>query len=105
MPKLVRDRIPELFPDNAYRVLDEAEYESALRDKLTEEAQEYLTDRTPEELADVLEVLHALATLHDLTPQELEELRSRKAAERGGFVERVWLDVRGEEADQATQVE
>jgi predicted house-cleaning noncanonical NTP pyrophosphatase (MazG superfamily) len=92
MPKLVRDRIPELFPAYSYRVLDEAEYAPALRNKLTEEAQEYLTDRTPEELADVLEVLHALAALHGLTPDGLEGLRAHKAAKRGGFAERVWLE-------------
>ena len=92
MPKLVRDRIPELFPTYTYRVLDEAEYGSALRNKLAEEVQEYLTDRTSEELADVLEVLQALAALHGLTPQELEEVRTRKAAERGGLAGRVWLE-------------
>lgn len=91
MPKLVRDRIPELFPTNTYRTLKAAEYADALRDKLTEETREYLTDQTEEELADVLEVLHALAALHGLTPQELEALRARKAAQRGGLAERVWL--------------
>ncbi|GAA5531916.1 nucleoside triphosphate pyrophosphohydrolase [Deinococcus aluminii] len=92
MPKLVRDRIPELFPAYTYRVLDKAEYRPALLAKLEEEVQEYLTDRTPEELADVLEVLHALAALHGLTPEGLEALRARKAAERGGLAGRVWLE-------------
>lgn len=93
MSKLVRDRIPELFPASAYRVLDDVEYESALWAKLAEEVREYVTDRTPEELADVLEVLHTLAALHGLTPQNLEELRARKAAERGKFEGRVWLEM------------
>lgn len=92
MPKLVRDRIPELFPENRYRTLSAANYADALRDKLAEEMQEYLTDRTPEELADVLEVLHALAALHGLTPEELEALRAHKAAERGGFARRMWWE-------------
>ncbi|GAA5514853.1 hypothetical protein Dcar01_03616 [Deinococcus carri] len=92
MPKLVRDRIPELFPESRYRTLTTPEYAGALRAKLEEEAREYLTDRTPEELADVLEVLHALAALHGLTPAELEALRVRKAAERGGFERRLWLE-------------
>lgn len=91
--KLVRDRIPERFPASRSRVLAEAEYEAALRAKLTEEVGEYLTDGTPEELADVLEVLHALAARHGLTPEELERLRAQKAAERGGFAGRVWLDL------------
>lgn len=100
MPKLVRDRIPDLFPANTYRVLDQGEYESALRNKLTEEVQEYLTNRTPEELADVLEVLHALAALHGMTSDGLETLRARKAAERGGFAGRVWVEVGSEEASE-----
>lgn len=92
MPKLVRDRIPEVFPGSRYRVLEAAEYGGALRAKLEEEVREYLTDGTPEELADVLEVLRALAALHGLTPEELEAVRARKEAERGGFAGRVWLE-------------
>ncbi|WP_199776984.1 nucleoside triphosphate pyrophosphohydrolase [Deinococcus sp. NW-56] len=91
--KLVRDRIPEHFPASRYRVLDESEYEVALRAKLTEEVGEYLADGTPEELADVLEVLHALAARHGLTLEDLERLRAQKAAERGGFAGRVWLEM------------
>ncbi|MCP2015542.1 putative house-cleaning noncanonical NTP pyrophosphatase (MazG superfamily) [Deinococcus sp. HSC-46F16] len=95
--KLVRDRIPERFPASRYRVLDEAEFGAALRAKLTEEVGEYLADGTPEELADVLEVLHALAARHGLTPGDLERLRVQKAAERGAFVGRVWLELPGSE--------
>lgn len=91
--KLVRDGIPRLSPTSTYRVLDAAEYGEALRAKLTEEVGEYLADGTPEELADVLEVLHALAARHGLTPEELEALRAQKAAERGAFVGRVWLEM------------
>ncbi|SMB91537.1 nucleoside triphosphate pyrophosphohydrolase [Deinococcus hopiensis] len=90
--KLVRDRIPERFPGGTYRKLDEAEYAAALLDKLTEEVEEYRADRTAEELADVLEVLHALAAFHGLMPGTLETLRAKKAAERGGFEERVWME-------------
>ena len=91
--KLVRDGIPHLFPTSTYRVLDAAEYGAALRAKLTEEVGEYLADGTPEELADVLEVLHTLAARHGLTPEDLERLRAQKAAERGGFAGRVWLEM------------
>ena len=83
--KLVRDRIPELFGG---RVLEERSgeaYAAALRAKLQEEVGEYLEASDPEELADVLEVLHALAALHGLSPAELEARRASKAAERGGF--------------------
>ena len=91
--KLVRDGIPRLFPTSTSRVLDAADCGEALRAKLTEEVGEYLADGTPEELADVLEVLHALAARHGLTPGDLERLRAQKAAERGGFAGRVWLEM------------
>jgi predicted house-cleaning noncanonical NTP pyrophosphatase (MazG superfamily) len=66
--KLVRDRIPEIIGsrgDRAVtRVLDEAGYQNVLLTKLVEEAQEASGARAeelPAELADVLEVLQALA--------------------------------------------
>ncbi|GAA1548983.1 nucleoside triphosphate pyrophosphohydrolase [Actinomadura kijaniata] len=95
--KLVRDRIPEIIrasgatPDA--RVAAEDEYATLLRAKLHEEVAEYTAENDPAELADILEVLHALAALHDLTPEELEALRAAKASERGGFQARVVLQV------------
>ncbi|GGK90930.1 nucleoside triphosphate pyrophosphohydrolase [Deinococcus radiotolerans] len=87
--KLVRDRIPELF-GGQIRTLTEGEYRAALRAKLEEEVAEYLNAGEAEELADVLEVLRALAALHGLSPEELEALRRAKADARGGFAGRVW---------------
>lgn len=89
MGKLVRDRIPELFGGQTH-LLTEGEYRAALRAKLEEEVAEYLDSGEPEELADVLEVLRALATLHGLTPGDLEVLRRAKADARGGFAGRIW---------------
>ncbi|ALW89075.1 nucleoside triphosphate pyrophosphohydrolase [Deinococcus actinosclerus] len=89
MGKLVRDRIPDLFSGQT-RTLTEGEYCAALRAKLEEEVAEYLDSGDAEELADVLEVLRALAALHGLSPEELEALRRAKADARGGFAGRVW---------------
>lgn len=44
-----------------------------------------------EELADMLEVIRALAVIHGATWEELEALREKKAEARGGFQERVYL--------------
>jgi 8-oxo-dGTP pyrophosphatase MutT (NUDIX family)/predicted house-cleaning noncanonical NTP pyrophosphatase (MazG superfamily) len=85
--KLVRDRIPELFPEHDYRLAAEDEWPDLLRAKLGEETREYLTSGAPEELADILEVLYALARRHDLDPAGLERLRQAKAAERGALAE------------------
>jgi predicted house-cleaning noncanonical NTP pyrophosphatase (MazG superfamily) len=94
--KLVRDRIPEIIRRDGsvanIRVLDDEAYLQALRTKLQEEVQEYLKDPNLEELADISEILHALAATHGHTPEELESLRARKSAERGGFSERIFLE-------------
>ncbi|GGR00921.1 nucleoside triphosphate pyrophosphohydrolase [Deinococcus ruber] len=90
MAKLVRDRIPELFGGRVLAELSGEAYAQALRAKLQEEVGEFLQSSEPEELADVLEVLHALAALQGLTPAALEQLRATKAAARGGFGRGLW---------------
>jgi len=95
--KLVRDRIPEIIrrsgAEPMVRTADAREYRGLLLNKLVEEATECRDSATPEdlaeELADVLEVISALAGSHGLDRERLEELRAAKAAERGGFTERV----------------
>jgi predicted house-cleaning noncanonical NTP pyrophosphatase (MazG superfamily) len=66
-----------------------------LRAKLLEEARE--TQAAPEgqllsELADVLEVLRALAAAHDMSWDDIVSEAGRKRAERGGFDERILLE-------------
>ncbi|QXJ27010.1 nucleoside triphosphate pyrophosphohydrolase [Actinomadura graeca] len=93
--KLVRDRIPQVIEESGrraeFRVAGLDEYRSRLRAKLYEEAGEYVASGDPEELADVLEVVHALAAVHRLTPDGLEARRADKAQRRGGFSERIVL--------------
>ncbi|MEV6235185.1 nucleoside triphosphate pyrophosphohydrolase [Lentzea sp. NPDC051838] len=95
MPKLVRDRIPEIIRANGEEpvteIADAERYHELLRDKLSEEVAEFLESGEVEELADVLEVLHALARAAGVTPSELERIRAKKAAERGGFAGRIVL--------------
>ena len=45
-----------------------------------------------EELADMLEVMYAIAEARGYSVAELEAIRKKKAAERGGFRDRVYLD-------------
>ena len=94
--KLVRDRIPQINrEDGAEPVTYTAgrqEYRDRLRDKLGEEVAEFLEAddaKAPEELADVLEVVHALATDLGVDPRQLEKIREVKASERGGFADRI----------------
>jgi predicted house-cleaning noncanonical NTP pyrophosphatase (MazG superfamily) len=92
--KLVRDKIPQIIRAKGLEpviyVADPDEYATRLRDKLTEEVAEFLaSDSDPEELADVLEVVYALAALTGTDQEQLEKLRASKADERGGFADRI----------------
>ncbi|WP_049969913.1 nucleoside triphosphate pyrophosphohydrolase [Haladaptatus cibarius] len=94
--KLVRDRIPEIIEENGdtpkTHVVDNDEYERRLDEKLDEEVAEFHESGDPEELADVLEVVYALADCVDVSPDELERLRAEKADERGGFSNGIVLE-------------
>jgi len=92
--KLVRDKIPEIIRAQgetpSTRVADGVEYRELLLAKLSEEVGEFLdSDCDPLELADVLEVVMALADGLGIGQQELERLRAEKAAQRGGFSQRI----------------
>lgn len=97
--KLVRDNIPSIIEANGQRyrsrILNDTEYREQLRLKLHEELQEYLDADEHEEalleLADLLEVIRALSTVHGSDVERLEQLRAVKAAERGGFQNRIFL--------------
>ena len=93
--KLVRDRIPEIIESSGKtcttEVLDDEEYIRFLDAKLDEELAEYHKDQNLEELADLLEVIHAAAIARGYTPEELERVREEKAAEHGGFEKRILL--------------
>ncbi len=97
--KLVRDHIPGIIAaagrQPVTRILDQAGYQAALRTKLVEEAreaQEAPDGQLPSELADVLEVLRALAAAYDISWGDVVSEAERKRAERGGFGDRVFLE-------------
>lgn len=94
--KLVRDRIPQIIREDGAEpvtyIAGSEEYRNRLRDKLGEEVAEFLAAddaRAPEELADVLEVVHALAADLGVDAGRLEKIRQDKARERGGFADRI----------------
>jgi predicted house-cleaning noncanonical NTP pyrophosphatase (MazG superfamily) len=97
--KLVRDRIPEIIEKEGktYKtvILDDDQFRSEPQKKLKEEVQEYLHTQNDqeavEELADALEVIHALAETHGVSIEEVEHVRKTKAKERGGFKEKIFL--------------
>jgi predicted house-cleaning noncanonical NTP pyrophosphatase (MazG superfamily) len=97
--KLVRDRIPEIIESTgknfSTRVLNNEEYITELKNKSFEELQEYVqttnNEDSIEELADLLEIIHALAEYHGSSIEMVEEIRKVKAEKRGGFKEKIFL--------------
>lgn len=94
--KLVRDKIPEIIEKSGKNfvthILSEEDYIAALETKLNEEVEEYQRDKNLEEIADILEVLMALCVAKGYTLNELESMREKKAQERGGFKEKIFLE-------------
>lgn len=96
--KLIRDRLPQMMRDQGLEVfehqLDHGEFTAALKEKLIEEALEVRDAATSAELtaelADVMEVVHALVAASGLTLDEVEAQRLAKRAARGGFDQRIF---------------
>lgn len=93
--KVVRDKIPESIAAKGELVtqikIKGEELVEALKAKLIEEAIEVMdaksTGETIEELADVLEVVHALSRHLKISMKQIEEARKNKRHDRGGFDE------------------
>lgn len=93
--KLVRDKIPEIIEAQGeranIRILEEPEYRLCLEQKLDEEVREYHEGKNLEELADILEVVFALAENLGYSTDMLMEAFRKKHEARGGFRDRIFL--------------
>ncbi len=98
--KLVRDDIPDIIKQNGEtpvtRILNDDEYKEELYKKLIEEANEVIESKdsnsTLEELADVLEVLKAIAKLNNSDLNDVIKIGDQKRIKRGGFEKRIFLE-------------
>lgn len=94
--KLVRDRIPEIIENSGKTahtyLLGDKEYIAELDRKLGEEYAEYQADKNIEELADMLEVIYAIAKARGASVEELERVRKEKAEKNGAFEKRIFLE-------------
>ncbi len=98
--KLARDKIPEILASlqinaETYSLSDD-QYLKALHNKLREEMQEFFDaqndEQYTEELADIVEVIHALLKLKGQSFEDLERIRQGKLAHKGGFYKRIFLE-------------
>ena len=97
--KLVRDKIPETIARQGkhvyFRALSGDELKAALKDKLIEEAKELADAETPadiiEEMADVMEVLHALIDEYGYA-NKVNKARMNKAIVKGDFSRGYYLE-------------
>ena len=97
--KLVRDKIPEIIKNNneepLIKILSNEEYKIELEKKLLEEYNEVIEstsiDRI-EELADMIEVITALAKLENKTLDDVIQIANQKREKRGGFDKKIFLE-------------
>lgn len=93
--KLVRDKIQEVIAATgetaSTRILNDDDYFTELVKKLGEEYAEFKEALSVEELADIQEVVLALADTI-ATREELEKVRMAKLAQRGGFKKKIFLE-------------
>lgn len=97
--KLVRDNIPNIIKEKeetaVVRVLDDVQYEKELKRKLYEEVKEVdeaSDNELLEELADVLEVIRALAKLANKDLNDVIAAADLKKEKRGAFDKQIFLE-------------
>ena len=97
--KLVRDKIPEKIKNNnetpIIRTLNNKEYIKELEKKLYEEYIEVLSAKGNdklEELADMLEVITALANSENKTLDDIIKIANNKKDKRGAFNDKIFLE-------------
>lgn len=95
LPKLVRDKIPDIIRASGkeceIEILSDEDYIKALDAKLDEELAEYHESHSLEELADLMEVIFAVAKARGYRPHALTAASCDKYKERGGFISRILL--------------
>lgn len=97
--KLVRDNILEIIKAEGLsysaKILTSDELLLEIKAKMTEEAHEFMEavekKEAVEELADILELIHASLGVYGVDFEELEDIRQKKKEKRGGFEKAIYL--------------
>ena len=93
--KIVRDRIPEIIEKSGAKydieTLTDEQSLIYLEKKLQEEVDEYYKNRKVDELADIMEVIEAIAERKGSSYGRLLSLKEEKRKTRGGFEKNILL--------------
>lgn len=96
MKKLVRNKIPSFAPNAKYRKLNHEEIESALKNKIVEEALEVKAATNDqnliEELGDVYSVLEAFLDFKNIDRETFLKKVTEKNLEKGTFSEYLLME-------------
>jgi hypothetical protein len=94
--KLVRDKIPHYISQKGetatFHIATQDEFWQKLKEKLTEEFEEFKQAESIEEFADLLEVVEAIAKCKGFDKSEIAMIRDKKAEDRGRFDDKIILD-------------
>jgi len=97
--KLIRDKILGIMEGKGSKLysynLNDQDFLKQLKIKLIEEATEVHRAQTEkeilEELADVMEIIHSIIKINNLTIKDLELAQEKKRNEKGGYLQRIFL--------------
>ena len=97
LPKLVRDKIPQIIEDEPNKtcdwyVADLKEYKARLYEKMREELDEFIAEPCFEEAADMYEVLCSICDMHNMNMSQVEYAALIKRKQRGGLKDRIILE-------------
>lgn len=100
--KLVRDHIPEIIEEDGKWCLTRTvhgvdEHMVLLKEKIVEEAEEFIANPSYEEAADMLEVIKTFCYLNNLEFDAVISVAQNKQEERGGFYNGIILQKVGKE--------
>lgn len=94
MGKLERYKIPQIIRDAGKTLIIEilcgGNYLRELDKKLNEEVAEYQSDKSVEEMADILVVLYAICETRGYSVEQLMQVKEYKRQKRGGFVDKIY---------------
>jgi predicted house-cleaning noncanonical NTP pyrophosphatase (MazG superfamily) len=94
--KLVRDKIPDIIKKDGVKckthIATDDEFRILLFAKLKEEVNEFMQNVCAEEIADILEVIEAIARVEGIGIDKIKEQKITKKSLRGGFDKKIILE-------------